>query len=102
MPSTEGDVADAELAAHLVGGGAGSVSLDRITAISVVESSVHVFNLETSDGWFTANGITRFGLLPKRESSDETWPPANLERVHQSTQVARAHLTSYPKSQKIP
>lgn len=57
MPSTEGDVADAELAAHLVGGGAGSVSLDRITAISVVESSVHVFNLETSDGWFTANGI---------------------------------------------
>jgi len=53
-------------------------------------------------GWFTANGITRFGLLPKRESSDETWPPANLERVHQSTQVARAHLTSYPKSQKIP
>lgn len=39
-------------------------------------------------GWFTANGQTKFGPLPKRQAPAEpTWPPRKLERTH---------LTAYP------
>lgn len=36
-------------------------------------------------GWFTANGITKFGPIPQRETAGvwadkNTWPPKNLEQ----------------------
>jgi len=43
-------------------------------------------------GWFTANGLTRYGPLPKREVVEPTWPPRELERNQQKASVARAHI----------
>lgn len=50
-------------------------------------------------GWFTANGIQKFGPLPQRQPNVEpTWPPKKLEREQQTMAVAREHLTAYPNS----
>lgn len=49
-------------------------------------------------GWFTANGLTKYGPLPERERSDETWPPARLERNQQTSAICRA---ATPQMQRI-
>jgi hypothetical protein len=55
--------------------------------------------IDRPHGWFTANGLTKYGPLPKREAPEEpTWPPRKLERDYQNTAVAREHLTPYPNS----
>lgn len=52
-------------------------------------------------GWFTANGMQKFGPIPQRETNAEpTWPPRKPEREHQTTAVARGHLTGYPNWSK--
>lgn len=50
-------VADAMLAGELLEGRAGEVALDQIIRIERVEASCHVFNLETEEGWYAADGI---------------------------------------------
>lgn len=45
---------------------------------------------ERAHGWFTANGITRYGPLPKREVNQETWPPQRLERNQHTSAIGRA------------
>lgn len=53
--------------------------------------------IEDEHGWFTANGLTKFGPRPKREAPAEpTWPPRKLERAQETTAVAREHLTASP------
>ena len=49
--------------------------------------------LDASHGWFTANGMTKYGPALKRETPAEaTWPPRHMERVANATAAARAHL----------
>ncbi len=55
--SREGGASDAALARELIDGRAGSVALDQVVSIGRIESSGHVFNLETEDGWYAADGI---------------------------------------------
>lgn len=55
--------------------------------------------IDQPHGWFTANGLTKYGPLPRREPAIEpTWPPKKLEREQQTMAVAREHLTPYPNS----
>ena len=49
--------ADTTLAAELLGGRAGEVALDQIIRVSRRPFAGHVYNLQTKEGWYTANGI---------------------------------------------
>jgi hypothetical protein len=52
------DVArDVELARHLQDGGAGPVERQKIVEIRRKPFSGHVYNLETAEGWYRANGL---------------------------------------------
>jgi hypothetical protein len=49
--------ADAELARHVANGGAGPVFLDELVKVGRVNFAGHVYNLETTVGFYSANGI---------------------------------------------
>lgn len=49
--------ADTDLAADLLAGRAGPVSLDEIISVDVRKFLGHVFNLETATGWYVAENI---------------------------------------------
>lgn len=53
----ERSVADVESLADFFGGESGLVCLDSIVHVSVRQFSGHVYNLETSTGWYIANNI---------------------------------------------
>lgn len=48
---------DASLANHILGGHAGPVFLDRVIDKSAIQFAGHVYNLETTEHWYIANGI---------------------------------------------
>ena len=49
--------ADSELAANLYNAETGLVELDDVISVDSCDFSGHVFNLETSDNWYSGNGI---------------------------------------------
>lgn len=49
--------ANTEARSNFLGGFAGKVCLDRILDIDIRSFSGHVYNLQTHDGWYFANGI---------------------------------------------
>lgn len=56
------DVADnvfgnTELSSNIFDRYSAQIKIDRITAIDVIKKSCHVYNLETENGWYIANGI---------------------------------------------
>jgi hypothetical protein len=56
-PSADARLADAEGGRQLVLALAGSVALDQVIDLRRREFHGHVYNLQTADGWYTANGI---------------------------------------------
>jgi hypothetical protein len=49
--------ADAEAARKASDGFAGQVTFDKIVRVEVREFAGHVYNLETAEGWYVANGV---------------------------------------------
>lgn len=56
-PSVDAGLSDAEGGRQLVLALAGSVALDQVIDLRRREFHGHVYNLQTADGWYTANGI---------------------------------------------
>lgn len=62
-PSFNDVAADAELARQIQNGSAGEVFADDVVHIERVKFSGHVFNLETDQGHYTANGIVTHNCM---------------------------------------
>jgi hypothetical protein len=48
---------DSQLASKIIGGAAGNVFTDNVVCVEVKPFSGHVYNLQTKDGFYVANGI---------------------------------------------
>lgn len=55
--ASDGGSADDILASELIGGSAGKVLPDKIVSVWRRPFSGHVYNLETEDGWYVAEGV---------------------------------------------
>lgn len=92
----ESGIGDVESCSYVLGALAGHVSLDRVLEVSRGNFAGHVYNLQTADGWYSANGIithncTMVPTINGREAS-RSWTTGREWFEEQSPEVQKKIL----------
>ncbi|SUT93214.1 translation initiation factor IF-2 [[Actinobacillus] rossii] len=82
---------DVELARNICQGMFGLVGLDQIVSIKSIDFSGHVYNLDTKDGWYIANGIITHNCRSILQLVTKSWKELGIdaEEMPSSTRASQ-------------